>query len=159
MSNKINSEKNTLKKEIAAGGIISIFNNQTQSIDILLVHTKSYNGYWGFPKGHVEKNENLIETAIREIKEETGLDVVLASNNLKWTSNYQPFSNVQKTVTYFWFQPKNELNIVVIPQVKEISQIIWVDYGKVKDFLTYKNDKDIFDKFIDETSIKKFLKK
>ena len=34
-------------------------------------------GHWAFPKGHVEKKETEPETALREIKEETGLKVEL----------------------------------------------------------------------------------
>ena len=40
---------------------------------VLLV--KQTSGDWGFPKGHVENNETEIETAIRETKEETNIDV------------------------------------------------------------------------------------
>ena len=36
-------------------------------------------GHWGFPKGHVENGETEIETALREIKEETNLDVEIIS--------------------------------------------------------------------------------
>mgnify|MGYP004419555925 CR=1 FL=1 len=44
--------------------------------EILLIrHIKS--GYWSFPKGHVEGNETEAETAIREIKEETNIDVLI----------------------------------------------------------------------------------
>ena len=32
-------------------------------------------GHWGFPKGHMEKDEIEIQTAIREVKEETNVDV------------------------------------------------------------------------------------
>ena len=33
--------------------------------------------YFGFPKGHVEENETEQETALREIKEETGVDATI----------------------------------------------------------------------------------
>ena len=40
---------------------------------VLLI--KQTNGIWGFPKGHVEENETELQTAEREVKEETNLDV------------------------------------------------------------------------------------
>ena len=52
---------------------------------ILLV--KQTTGDWGFPKGHIEANETEEETAIREVKEETGLDVVLV-NDKKYMTEY-----------------------------------------------------------------------
>ena len=56
--------------EKSCGGII--FYKTKQNTKILLV--KNNNGrYWSFPKGHIEEGETEQETAIREIKEETGL--------------------------------------------------------------------------------------
>ena len=44
--------------------------------DILLIrHRKG--GHWSFPKGHVEGTETEVETAKREIKEETAIDVLI----------------------------------------------------------------------------------
>ena len=40
---------------------------------VLMVHQD--NGVFAFPKGHVEPGESEVETAVREIKEETGLSV------------------------------------------------------------------------------------
>ena len=34
---------------------------------------KQHQGHWGFPKGHIEKGERLIDTAVRELREETGI--------------------------------------------------------------------------------------
>jgi predicted NUDIX family NTP pyrophosphohydrolase len=51
-------------------------------LKILLVHpggpffTKKDDGYWGIPKGLVENNENILEAAIREFEEETGIKPV-----------------------------------------------------------------------------------
>ena len=42
---------------------------------ILYLVLQSLNGEWGFPKGHVEKDESEIETANRELFEETNLIV------------------------------------------------------------------------------------
>ena len=47
------------------------------NLEILLIkHVNS--GHWSFPKGHVEAGETEVETALREIKEETGIDVIIA---------------------------------------------------------------------------------
>lgn len=33
-----------------------------------------YGKHWDFPKGHVEKGENVMQAALRELEEETGID-------------------------------------------------------------------------------------
>ena len=43
-------------------------------------------GHWGFPKGHVEQGETELETAKREIKEETNLDVEIDETKRNKTS-------------------------------------------------------------------------
>lgn len=60
-----------MKYEISCGGVVFTRKNGK----ILYVIVKSSEGYYGFPKGHMENNETEEQTAIREIFEETGLKV------------------------------------------------------------------------------------
>ncbi len=59
--------------DIVAGCIIKRDNK------ILMVQEakEKYYGQWNFPAGHIEDGENMLEGAIREVKEETGCDVKL----------------------------------------------------------------------------------
>ena len=69
-----------------------IFYKSRQNTKILLV--KNSNGrYWSFPKGHIEDGENEHQTAIREIKEETGLDVVI-EKGFREISEYCPCTGI-----------------------------------------------------------------
>lgn len=43
----------------------------------VLVLYRKREGDWTFPKGHVEAGESAVETAVRELREETGLEVQL----------------------------------------------------------------------------------
>ena len=59
--------------DIVAGCVIKKDNK------ILMVQeaNEKYYGQWNFPAGHVDEGENIMEGAIREVKEETGCDVKL----------------------------------------------------------------------------------
>ena len=59
-----------MEKEKSCGAII--YNNNKE---VLIV--KHNAGHWDFPKGHMEYQEDEFQTAIREVKEETNLDVEL----------------------------------------------------------------------------------
>ena len=75
-----------------------IFRKNKNDVKLLLV--KNHNGrHWSFPKGHIEENETEEETAIREIKEETNLDVKIM-DNFREVSSYCPFRKAKSTAFY-----------------------------------------------------------
>ncbi|MBR4201196.1 MAG: NUDIX domain-containing protein [Oscillospiraceae bacterium] len=111
------------------------------NIEILLIkHINS--GHWSFPKGHVEGDETELETARREIKEETGLDVIL-DQTFRETVSYSPKRDTQKVVVYFLALARN---YDYVPQEEEIAEIRWVDIARATHMLTYENDKTIVNK-------------
>jgi 8-oxo-dGTP pyrophosphatase MutT (NUDIX family) len=56
-------------REVSAGGVI--YRKHRGAIEIALIHVRHR---WGLPKGHIEEGESLNEAAIREVREETGLE-------------------------------------------------------------------------------------
>ncbi len=57
--------------ELRAGVAVIILNEENQ----VLLQKRADVGLWGIPSGHVEIGETVSETAIREVKEETNLDI------------------------------------------------------------------------------------
>lgn len=107
---------------------------------LLIKHINS--GHWSFPKGHVEPGESEYETAQREIKEETDIDVII-DPTFRETVTYSPKKDTVKVVVYFLAKAKN---IDFHPQENEIAEIRWVDISYASSILTYENDKTIVSK-------------
>ena len=108
------------------------------NIEILLIkHINS--GHWSFPKEHVENNETEIQTARREIKAETSIDVII-DPTFRETVTYSPRRDTLKVVVYFLAKAKN---VNFSPQEDEIAEIRWVDIAHATNLLTYENDKTI----------------
>ena len=128
-----------MKKEKACGTII-IDNDK-----VLLIRQKQ--GFYGFPKGHVEGNETEVETAIRETKEETNLDVVVDESK-RFEISYIVNDNIDKNVVYFLAKLVGENNIIA--QEEEINEVIWVDIDKVEDILTFDNLKELWKEVLKE---------
>lgn len=57
--------------ELKAGVAVIILNEESQ----VLLQKRADVGLWGIPSGHIEIGETVSEAAIREVKEETNLDI------------------------------------------------------------------------------------
>ena len=111
---------------------------------VLLV--KQTSGDWGFPKGHVENNETEIETAIRETKEETNIDVEIDEKH-RYVIEYSTKENVWKEVVYYIAKMKSN---TCIPQESEIEKIEWLVFEEALSKLTYNNTREILKQVIED---------
>ncbi len=118
-----------------------VFRKYHGNTELLLIkHTVG--GHWAFPKGHVEGAETETETALREIKEETGIDVDL-DPSFREVVSYSPKRDVMKDVIYFLGKAKN---FDYVPQKEEVAQIKWVEINLAHSLLSYDNDKQLVTK-------------
>ena len=101
---------------------------------------KQTSSFYGFPRGHVEKGETEKETAIREVKEETGLDIKIISDK-RYTQSYIVKENVHKDVVFFIAKLENNNEK---RQVEEIEEILWIDINEVENILTYDSLKELW---------------
>lgn len=118
-----------------------VFRKYHGNTELLLIKHAN-GGHWSFPKGHVEQGETEIETAMREVKEETGIDIMIDSSFREIVS-YSPKKDTQKDVVYFLAIAKNHN---YTPQPEEISQIKWVEISRVHTILSYDNDRQLVNK-------------
>ncbi|BCR35843.1 NUDIX domain-containing protein [Mariniplasma anaerobium] len=126
-----------MKKEKSCGCIIYKYSQNKRLF--LLIHQK-HGDYIGFPKGHVELNENEIETALREVKEETNLDVFIF-DDINATDKYMIDGKIDKEVVYFLATPTSS---ILSKQDKEIAKLLWVEENQIINHLSYQHGKDVF---------------
>lgn len=87
-----------MKFEKSCGAIV--YRKTQNQIDLLLIKNR-YGGHWSFPKGHVEGAETEMQTALREVKEETGLDISI-QDGFRQAVEYFPKPNVRNRLFIFW---------------------------------------------------------
>ena len=122
-SNEFEITINVFKKKfpeiIAAGG--KVINNKSE---ILFIYR---NKKWDLPKGKAEKNENISQTAIREVEEETGIKNLSIIKPLDKTYHIFKRGNTSYLKTTYWFEMKSDYNGKFKPQKKEgITRVEWI---------------------------------
>lgn len=113
----------------AAGGLI-----KNKEGEILLIFRR---GKWDLPKGKLDDNESLIECAVREVQEETGLITVEAGKEISTTYHtYVQFGkHILKESHWFTMIAKNAEPLT--PQTEEdITEIKWVKKDDLQQYLS-----------------------
>lgn len=82
-------------KEISAG--IIIYRKTEEGLKFLILYHGR--GYWNFPKGKIESEEKSFQTAVREIREETGLN----RSDLKFNQSFKVYEKFT-----FWRPAKRD---------------------------------------------------
>lgn len=120
-----------------SAGIIVYRKNPEGIIEFLLLNGDAIG--WGFPKGHVDKGENLVQTAKRETYEETSLKISKLEPGFKeevtyflkknWSTGKQYKTPKLKSVVYFLAEVPYKSNVKIS---HEHIGFLWLPYSKAK---------------------------
>lgn len=109
--------------------------------EILYVIIRATNGDYGFPKGHMEQGETEQVTALREIREEVGVDAAIVGE-FRMADSY-PLPNkpgVVKQVVYFLAEYSGQ---ELRPQPEEVSAVYLMPYEEALKALSFTETKRI----------------
>ncbi len=109
----------------------------------LLLHYSA--GHWDFPKGHVEKGETEEQTALRELREETGISDGKVVPGFREPIHYFFTAHGQRiSKDVVFFLAKTETEKITISN--EHQGFAWLPYEAAMARLSFKNAKDILQK-------------
>jgi 8-oxo-dGTP pyrophosphatase MutT (NUDIX family) len=111
----------------AAGGLVI-----NKSGEVLLIFRR---GKWDLPKGKLDDNESLVECAVREVQEETGLKNLETGKEIETT--YHTYIEFGKPILKesHWFEMTSKIDEPLKPQFEEdITAIKWVKKADLKDY-------------------------
>ena len=114
--------------------------------EILLILRR---GKWDLPKGKIDDGESLEECAIREVREETGIQKVeiVSKINITYHTYVEFGKNILKESHWYLMNVANDENLA--PQVEEdITEIRWVERQDLKNYLsnTFPTIRSVFEK-------------
>jgi len=125
-----------MKLETSCGAVI-YRSNGNNTMYLLLKHLRS--GHWSFAKGHIDPGETEVETAEREILEETGLAITV-DTAFRCEIKYSPKKDVMKDVIYF-VAASPTAKITCPPD--EIEGFLWLPLEEASKQLTYQECRDV----------------
>ena len=116
----------------AAGAVVT-----RKGGDVLLVHRPKYDD-WSFPKGKLDPGEHVVTAAVREVAEETGIDVRLGP--ALSSQRYRMTNGRYKTVEYWTARVVGSDDVRRYQPNDEIDAVEWVPWDAAVRRLTYPHD-------------------
>ena len=138
--------------------------SQEKPHKVLLVHHKKFNK-WMPTGGHQERNENPLEAAIREVREEAGIDIAKYLGKVIPIDDHgsfvpAPFCVLEENIAAHNDQPDHyhidSIYVAYIPmqevqhQEEEAYGIQWLDVNEIDDIDTYENVRAVLKKILKE---------
>jgi 8-oxo-dGTP pyrophosphatase MutT (NUDIX family) len=106
------------------------------------------NGKWDLPKGGTEKGEDIEQTAIREVEEETGVNNLQITKKLQKTYHVFKRNGIYKLKITHWFEMTTNFEGTPIGQIEEgIDKVEWISPEQIREALknSYENIKLLFE--------------
>jgi len=131
-----------MDEEHSAGAVVFYNDAKSGEFEFLILNYEE--GHWDFPKGHIEAGEKPLDAMLREVKEETGLDVEPVygfSEKIEYTfkAAYDGGRLKHKTVDFFLASAKTKR----VTLSHEHMAFKWLPYSQVSRLVTYENSRKV----------------
>ncbi len=121
---------------LAAGAVVT-----RKGGDVLLVHRPKYDD-WSFPKGKLDSGEHVTTAAVREIAEETGLDIRLGPPLKSQRYRLESGEPRMKRVHYWVARVVGDDDVSSYRVNEEIDEVVWLPRDQARGRLHYEYDQD-----------------
>jgi 8-oxo-dGTP pyrophosphatase MutT (NUDIX family) len=136
----LNTLKSKIKVSRAGGGLV--YNKKGEVLFIFR------SGKWDLPKGGMDKGEEMEETAMREVEEETGVNQLKIVSKLQKTYHVFRRNGKYKLKITQWYEMNSNFDGIPIGQAEEgIEKVAWLNPEQIEEALknSYENIKLLFE--------------
>ncbi len=115
--------------------------------EVLLVHRPKYDD-WSFPKGKLDPGEHVTTAAVREVAEETGLDVRLGPPLSRQEYTVRNGQTRPKHVYYWAARVVGDDDVSTYRPNPEVDALRWVRLDDAAKLLSYRRDRETLAEFV-----------
>ena len=140
-----------MRREFSAGGVV--VRDGPAGPEVAAIRPRGRRpGHWTLPKGHVDEGERTLEAALREVREETGLECepVRRVDTVRYSFNAGG-ERVYKIVTFWLMRPlRGELGAIDDAMRNEVADVTWLPLGDAPRLLAYGGERQVVRHVADE---------
>ena len=136
---------NGVERAVSAGGVV--FRRTPHAIEVVLV-SRRRERLWALPKGTPDPGESIEQTALREVREETGLEIAILEplGEVRYSFTSHTGHRVDKVVHHFLMEPTGGS---FDHHDDEFDDVGWYDVHEAQRRLTHRNQLHILDQAVE----------
>jgi 8-oxo-dGTP pyrophosphatase MutT (NUDIX family) len=132
-----------VRREFSAGGVV--VRRFRGAWHVAAIQPAGRDGVWALPKGNVAAGERAEQAAIREVMEETGLEVVPIEKlgDVRYVYTWDG-ERIFKVVSFYLFRsPRGRLGAIAPEHVHEVAEARWLRLEEAPKTLAYGGERDM----------------
>jgi 8-oxo-dGTP diphosphatase len=127
-------------EKLAAGGVVFTLSDDGEQ-RVLIIHRPEYDD-WSFPKGGVEPGESLEDAALREVREETGIECRIGQKiDISRYMYRTRKGNMKPKAVHYFLMEATSSHISVDGDEVDIAE--WLSIDEARERLSHKADKEM----------------
>ena len=133
------------KLQISAGGVA--FRNRAETLEVALISV-GHDNRWQLPKGIVDNGESTEDAAVREVREEAGIDTTVVDHidRVEYWYFAKENDNRVRYHKYVYFYLLRYKSGDVAEHDDEVNEAQWVEIGEAVARLAFKTEKKIVER-------------
>jgi 8-oxo-dGTP pyrophosphatase MutT (NUDIX family) len=132
-----------VEREFSAGGVlVRTIRGRTM---VAAIRPRGKQRVWALPKGHVDAGESAAETAMREVREETGVEgrLVEKLGDIRYVYTWAG-ERIFKVVSFFLFRYQaGRLGDIPAEHAHEVAEVRWLPLEEAPQLLVYKGEREL----------------